>query len=1377
MVRNLNHNIGPISALKGYRLQFLYSLFRILSHKEQESIFLPEGQYEDLDIYDNSGNIIEIIQVKAHSVKLTLSDILSSKDNSFIRRSIKAHFNGNLPKIKLVSFGAVNEDLLQLSNNNYTPNFIKKLENNNLNENEIKILQNYFKLEIVDENQIMQSVIECIKNLGLYSDYNITLDLFIYWIYIIAETQKSINTELIKEQYLKIGKFQSERTHFYKLFGSLIRPLIDNIEKENLSNLKSDFYQGISANYKHILAGVDVIRSEKLSIVKSKFLESNIVFIHGASGQGKSTLAYRYLFEYCNTNTVFELKLPSNLTTIFEIINSLEGISKGVGFPITLYIDVIPGNNEWINVLNELATNKEFNFLITIREEDWNTINVSDKFQFSEMELSLQKEEAQSIYFSLNQFNKDLKFIDFEEAWENFGGEGPLLEFVFLITQKESLPGKLKSQINRMQDDLSPLSKAKLKLLRYVTVADCFNARVKYKEISIHLDLDNISHLIDLLQNEYLIKTSEDKTYLTGLHPVRSTIIKDLLFDKDIFPESDYVLNSLKFIADDSILNFLRNAFLKGNLNIDKLLTNLKNYELNSWQAYYLIFNSLLWKGIYDYINSNIDLLNKVYKDYHKGWPIVINFDFTDIIASGSLMEKNEIFGKDQQTYAKEINDRFTNKNNVLKYCNDWILTIQKIDVLPDSSVEWNSFGNFLFWLHYFDISNIKIKFEDVDFLKAFRKEPIQILATILYCIKQYKPLIKYLTKVEPIFLERILNEFNIILIEEENESINCHYLFDIIDEKIETEETDKVHAKSIKIIELMRYAFPDKEFYNTNGFGHKFSFLPNEHDSSIKKVPKKNLPLKPLVEINSTFINLFNYSKRTNSWQEYINEIIKQRQFFIKILKELVLAFNKYHKEKNIQPLVTYILNYINNYESNKNENLYPLLPKIVIDEWGEFSEGQKIDKKSDTYPLIFSAISVKKYQSFLTVYSNYSLSIDNFIKQSANSIAYKINEKLKKELVEIQDDSRVSLANLFKAYESLNTFQNLFNSHFEKFIDSKLLQQINSDEINCIESLCYVFRQFIYENSFIQGTASNIGINYLRDSKLFIQTKISSALKRWRDKSGPKLIIKFLEEKKQCLIFTDVKTPLESLESVENIYGILYNEINQPEYLSIKYLIINTYYPTFCVIPLILGKTINNKMYEFKFYNLIDKKFRDLASFNLTPREISQEFIDEYNIQSWNRYLKEFEKLNEMLESISILPVLAFHFIQLRELENKAVNESGEKVLQNQVRKVGILFQENFQKSIDLFSFYLDRHNNNIYNFDENEKIEFSQLLLKNYDYFFPNKELNKNGKFNITLSTKEMSAWLPNLEELRNNILVIYYVLAGKVIRNTTISKEKN
>ncbi|NOQ27599.1 MAG: hypothetical protein GQ564_19725 [Bacteroidales bacterium] len=1359
------NNLGAISALKGYRVQFLYSLSRILSYKKSEAEFHPEGKYEDLDIYNDNGEVIEIIQVKDLGNVLTLSDITTSKkENTFLKRAIKAYKEGNTPKIKLVSFGKINDDVKNLSNPEYSKKFIAQLNKQGLNNDDIKILKGNFAYEIVNEHEVEKDILTNIEEWGTLVDLKITLNLLTYWIYHSAEKQETITPENFKKQFDQICKFQNERISFNKTYNSLIQPLDSSINNENIESLKSDFYRGVSATYKHILHEVDVKRIDKLKSIKDKFYKSNIVFIHGASGQGKSTLAYRYLNEYCNGNTIYELKhLPDDISIIYNVINALEGISKGIRFPITIYIDVEAGNKEWVSILRELASNMHFNFLVTIREEDWNSIEIGDKFSFSEIELLFDKEEAKLIYESLNDFNEDLKFIDFNNAWDTFGGNGPLLEFVYLITQQESLSAKLKSQINKIRNDSSVIGNEKIKLLRYIVLADCFGSKIKLKEFNDFLQLNSeILFLIDLLQKEYLIKISGNKTYITGLHPVRSEIIKELLFDNEINNASDFALEAIAFISDNTILNFLRNAFRYSNLSTNKLLAKLKDSVPQKWQSYHQILRSLLWKGIYDYVNKNISLLAEVYTEYSKGWITIVNFDFADVLEGKSVIENSNIFTEEQKQYAKTINARFSDKKEIFNYSLSWLNDIKQINLIPDTKDEWDSYGHFLFWLVYLKKTDIDIDFKNFKFEINLNNQPIYILAYALYSVKMYNKSSKlHIENLEKLFCQRLAETYKVILVDQTKRTIECQYLFDIIDEEIDSDESDFINAKSMKIIDLLRVAFPNKDSYGTKGVGHQFSFLENNYDPSKKLIPKKNLPLKPLVEINSTYINLFNYTTRPTSWLEYVELVKIKRESFLKVTNRLVSAFKKYHKEKRFEPLRLYVLFYSELHTEIKNQS-NPLLPVNITDKWGEFGESG-LNKNTNQTP----AISFERYESFEKIFNDYCTSMENFLWQSANVIISKIKSVHEGAEFDL-NTARVSLVgNLYKLYEDVHQFQNSVRIHFEKFMNTNELKHIDRVETDNISILSFLYRQFIYSDVFLKGDVSKLALNRLKETDLSFKKKISNGFKQLSKEFGIQISIKFEESEKRCVILANINNALESFELIEIMYNKLFELIEQPDYNSIKYLIVNTNYPVFNILLLINGKSLNSTWYDFKTYNLREKSFEKLAQFNLIPQEIPSNFIDKYNIEVWNKTLIKFQYLDKFLESASMSYQLAFHFNQMKEFENKDFEDYSLSILNTHVQKTSSLFQKNIQTILDLIWHYNELSSNDKIDFEEDEKEVFEDLLFEIRRYTYPNENLYKKGKMEFTLGTKILKKWIPRLEIVNNKVPVIYFFLAGKII----------
>jgi hypothetical protein len=111
---------GAQAAFRGYYSQTLYILHRVLSGSN-DFVFQPEKE-EDLAIFDNDGDLIEVVQVKDYSAPLTLSDL--GKD--FFTRC-RNYIESNTP-VRIVSFGKVGPELKNaLQENGAKDSVIKKL--------------------------------------------------------------------------------------------------------------------------------------------------------------------------------------------------------------------------------------------------------------------------------------------------------------------------------------------------------------------------------------------------------------------------------------------------------------------------------------------------------------------------------------------------------------------------------------------------------------------------------------------------------------------------------------------------------------------------------------------------------------------------------------------------------------------------------------------------------------------------------------------------------------------------------------------------------------------------------------------------------------------------------------------------------------------------------------------------------------------------------------------------------------------------------------------------------------------------------------------------------------------------------------------------
>ena len=90
------------------------------------------------------------------------------------------------------------------------------------------------------------------------------------------------------------------------------------------------------------------------------------------SGQGKSTLSYRYLIDTYSEGCVFCVRAIATEGQAQNLVAALDGLGKH-NKNLIIYIDVQPGETLWAFLLQELQSRGlSIPVLISIRDEDYN---------------------------------------------------------------------------------------------------------------------------------------------------------------------------------------------------------------------------------------------------------------------------------------------------------------------------------------------------------------------------------------------------------------------------------------------------------------------------------------------------------------------------------------------------------------------------------------------------------------------------------------------------------------------------------------------------------------------------------------------------------------------------------------------------------------------------------------------------------------------------------------------------------------------------------------------------------------------------------------------------------------------------------------------
>ena len=227
------------------------------------------------------------------------------------------------------------------------------------------------KLDFCDESEVTKKVYYCLGEILTGIDPYNAFDNLSYWLYVCSEKKSSIAKSDVIEKIQNIGKFLAEQAAHHEEWFRSITPIDDKQSILNEGKLREEFYQGISAKYDHILANTDVFRPNKIKEIETKFDESSVVIIHGASGQGKTTLAFRYLHEHFANMWRFKIELVQDRKHALSIARAIMGNADALDFPVAIYLDVSAKDKDWPDLINQLSTHRSVKVLVTVREEDY----------------------------------------------------------------------------------------------------------------------------------------------------------------------------------------------------------------------------------------------------------------------------------------------------------------------------------------------------------------------------------------------------------------------------------------------------------------------------------------------------------------------------------------------------------------------------------------------------------------------------------------------------------------------------------------------------------------------------------------------------------------------------------------------------------------------------------------------------------------------------------------------------------------------------------------------------------------------------------------------------------------------------------------------
>lgn len=1342
--------MSAISAIKGYRTQFLYSLFHILSNSDKEYIFKLEGE-EDLDILDKKGSLLFAIQIKNLAKPITLSDILTEHKTSFVRRFLEKYSTATPV---LVSFGSINSELKNWQTTKNKTSQIEKgiIRKYKLTEEQWKSIKKNIEFREVSEENIVKNILDLLKAQYPFIDPEPTAENILYWLQLMAEKQISITSKELFGKIEEFGLYLTERHAITEQYGLVLKPLHKiSIENANTDRLKEEFYYGITARYEHILLDVDVERESFLAEIKQTYKEKNIVVIKGASGQGKSTLAYRYAYKYAPETLAFELNIQQDPIASQKSIQAISSITKHLNTPVLFLIHVLPNTIGWTKIVKEFAHYAFVHFLITIRSEDWYKATATGiDFIHSEIKLMLTKNEAEMIYNRLNAKNLVLHYADFEEAWIKIGPDIPMLEFIYSITQGDSLRNKLKQQVLQIaNEDALNNNDKQSEFLRLVSLADSMGAKIDIKKIDTE---SNLQFIIERFEKEYLIKKSGDNKYILGLHPVRSEILANILFDEFINTKRNYTLKSLLTIADEDTYIFLLQSLYRRNVNAIDIIEILTAQKINlSWTTLNNIQKGLMWQGTREYVEDNKLVLDECYNTYGDTWIMMMDISHGNTFDIESFLERLP-FGDNLKIASKQLNTKLSDKKKVYKYVTHFFERICLPNKIPFTELDWSSFGELIFWAKQLQFnSKFTLDIPEEQYEKVFQTLSIEKLSKLMLGMFYSENYNSIRLKFAPYFITRLQERFKIPLILVDDE-ITVHFLVDILKEK----EIASLHDKTIELIDLLRDAFPDKQKFNTQGHGHRLQLISMPHDATCKEISINNLPLAEWVSINATSSNLYEFSKRPKNWEEY-HKILNHWEYDINnLIMEFNTAFSS-HFKKNNEKDYTSLIPLMNNANYSSLSDIKA--PQSISDYLGIYFDSRQKSLNQNT-----SAVLLKtKYHDFFKHRQDFRRSIENFIVQSGRTIYEKLDEITNPNKEHNEDFESLSLTNLFDAIQKHVKYSKQKQVLFQKFSFLNIAK-INTDTLL---TSAILWKHFLIadKKKFVADSSSN----KFHQIKSDFETRI---LKGCKIKSKiNNITIRYINNQStnnKPVLLINTHHPILSFSNLESAYNIVKEAIDNPDYSSLKYLMLKIWFPEVYFIQLIEGKPIYNEWHEMPLYLFIDDTFKELGIQNLIPKIIDVNIVKNLALENWSELFPKIDELKKLSEAFIQVRGLVEHLFDLKYFEKADLKEIGNKILQDHIQVIGDEIQRSFQYVLDgLFELLsLFPFDENKFNTDEFEQEYWNSLFIIRDNLFPTDKGDEEEYKINLDLSS--IGNWIQRLNPCTDSWGVFTLLAYGKYIQ---------
>ena len=629
-----------------------------------------------------------------------------------------------------------------------------------------------------------------------------------------------------------------------------------------------DYYEGKNARPGHILADLDVRRPEWEARIYDALQRSHVCVVRASSGQGKSTLLYRYAYEHYHPETALVIKRLNDESMVGPIKQAIVSRQR-LGLPILIFIDnVSEGLQFWHKLAAEFAGQEVF-FLITIREEDWYRYSGNASgFVWEVVTPALSLREAQNIFSQFQRKGKIASSVPSAEwAYEQIADRQLLIEYAYLVTHGQMLADRLKDQVQEMQrlgED-----RAKLQILRLVSVAQAYGASVTIKLILQHIPFErDPDSTLRSLEREYLLFADG---VCEGLHFVRSQHLIPLLHG--VVPVENTMIELVQVLDPDNLEPFISSTFSDSDLDhnclLDALVSKCQQEPLSIVNR---IAKALFRASEVTYYRLHQGLFETAFDQIGSSGIFILCSVTLPFQTVNMLENLKGVFGADHPNYVllsdleKQFIPRQWNERYEVKFLQ---MTIDNITA--DSLItEFSEIGAFLGWCQLPGINPLRIVqiLAERDWQEQIYKADLLSAANFLNVLHDHaRGTYDHLLAFEKTSLMSYFKlRSDTLLINERNGDIYIEFIVD------EQNGSMKPNDQAVERLRNLRKFFPYYQHYCSQGLYVSILGIQPPVDDTKKAIPNDTLRLEINSEKNAIYMKItqaYYTPKLVYEWQE----------------------------------------------------------------------------------------------------------------------------------------------------------------------------------------------------------------------------------------------------------------------------------------------------------------------------------------------------------------------------------------------------------------------------------------------------------------------------------------------------------------------------